>query len=160
MNHKFVTLLFALFVLIHDPHGDRVVSYEGMSRETVSGLVTETGFAFDFIDAQTYATFLFTHQPVPLTASQILAFVHSEASASAISGVDSNSTLGRGAALVTMDELNILRQRDVDRSADVAASTSLADLKSRWAARSALPQRAGSQIKTAIQNKINAGDAD
>src|SRR5262249_52162610 len=35
----------------------------------------------------------------------------------------------RAAAAVLVDEINLLRQRDRDRSTDVAAATSLADLK-------------------------------
>ena|ERR1043166_797591 len=90
----------------------------------------------------------------------LLSDVRSGAVAESLTGGGSLGMLERGAALVIMDELNVLRQRDVDRSADVAAATSLADLKTRWAARSAFPQRTATQIKTAIQNKINAGDAD
>lgn len=155
-----VPALFTLFVLVHDPLGDKALAYEGMSQETVSKLVAPSGLSFDFVDAQTYTTFVLAHQPVPLTPSQLLDFVHARASEEALSGANVSGTLERAAALVTMDEVNILRQRDVDRSVDVAASTSLADLKTRWAARPALGQRNASQIKTAIQNKITAGDAD
>ncbi len=66
----------------------------------------------------------------------------------------------RALIITAMDEINLLRQRDVDRSIDVAAATSLADLKTRWAARSALSDRTIAQLKTAVQNKINAGSAD
>lgn len=66
----------------------------------------------------------------------------------------------RAILLVIMDELNILRQRENDRSADIAAATSLADLKTRWATRPLLSDRVGTQIKTAVQNKINSGVSD
>ncbi len=60
-------------------------------------------------------------------------------------------------AIVTLvvDEINILRTRDRDRSVDVAAATTLADLKTRWAARSSLANRTYAQAKTAIQNAID-----
>jgi hypothetical protein len=66
----------------------------------------------------------------------------------------------RGAAAVLVDEINLLRQRDRDRAVDVAAATSLADLKSRWAARADLTDRTLAQAKTAIENKISAGLVD
>jgi hypothetical protein len=66
----------------------------------------------------------------------------------------------RGAAAVLVDEINALRQRDRDRADDVAAATSLADLKVRWAARAALADRTLAQAKSAIQNKITTGVAD
>ncbi len=66
----------------------------------------------------------------------------------------------RGAAAVLVDEINFLRARDRDRADDVAAATSLADLKVRWAARVVLTDRTLAQAKTAIQNKITDGTAD
>lgn len=66
----------------------------------------------------------------------------------------------RGVLLLIKDELNLLRQRDRDRSTDVAAATTLADLKTRWAARSALADRTDAQVRTAVQNIINGGTAD
>lgn len=66
----------------------------------------------------------------------------------------------RGAAAVLVDEINLLRQRDRDRADDVAASTSLADLKTRWAARAALNDRTLAQAKNAIEGKITAGVVD
>ena len=66
----------------------------------------------------------------------------------------------RALMLTALDEINLLRERDVDRAADVAVATSLVDLKTRWAARPALAARTAVQLRTAITNKINAGDAD
>lgn len=66
----------------------------------------------------------------------------------------------RALALILLDEFNTLRQRDRDRSVDVAAATSLADLKTRWAARSTLDDRTIQQLKNAYENKIDAGSAD
>ena len=66
----------------------------------------------------------------------------------------------RAALLIILDEMNILRTRDRDRSADVAAATNLADLKTRWAARAALDDRTAAQIKTSLKARIDAGDAD
>jgi len=66
----------------------------------------------------------------------------------------------RAIVLLVLDEINDLRTRDRDRAADVAAATSLADLKTRWAARSSLTDRTAAQARTAIRNKIDSGSAD
>lgn len=66
----------------------------------------------------------------------------------------------RAEALVIMDELNLLRQWLTDFKAQVAASSSLADLKTRVAALPNVPQRAKSQILTAIAAKLDSGDSD
>lgn len=97
--------------------------------------------------------------PTPPTASETLAQERTDAIAKGASSLP-YSKLVRAVLLVVLDEINLLRQRDVDRSADVAAATSLADLKTRWAARSALSDRTGAQLKTTVANKINAGTAD
>lgn len=66
----------------------------------------------------------------------------------------------RAIGSVLVDELNILRQRDRDRAADVAAATSLADLKTRWAARSTLADRTLAQAKQAIKDAANSAATD
>lgn len=66
----------------------------------------------------------------------------------------------RGVALAAMDEVNVLRQRDRDRAADVAAATSLADLKTRWAARAALADRTPAQVRAAVADRAGTTDAD
>jgi hypothetical protein len=96
-------------------------------------------------------------------AAQIQAKVTTDSRTGAKNSVDELSQHGvrlRAIALVLLDEINTLRQRDRDRSADVAASTSLADLKTRWAARSALNDRNLTQAKQALKDKIDAGSAD
>lgn len=151
-----------LYALIHDTAGDRVASYGGMDQSTVTALITETGFTFDFIDAPTYAAFVLAHLPVPLTPAQILTMVHSQAAALAITGLDPTTTLQRAAALVIMDELNNLRQWITAFKAAVAGAgvTSIATLKTAVAGTPNTPDRNASQIQTAIQGKINAGTAD
>lgn len=68
--------------------------------------------------------------------------------------------LWRAVALALIDELNILRTRDRDRAADVAAATSLNDLKTRWAARSALNDRTAAQARTAVKDKAGSSAGD
>ena len=95
----------------------------------------------------------------PSTPAQILADLR----VAALTYLDSDqgpSKAERAFILVLIDELNILRQRDRDRSVDVAAATSLANLQTRWAARSALADRDITQVKPAIQAKITSGAAD
>lgn len=77
-----------------------------------------------------------------------------------LSNASPHSKFVRAVLLVALDEINLLRARDVDRTTDVAAATTLADLKTRWAARAALAARTAAQLKTAVQNQINAGSAD
>lgn len=66
----------------------------------------------------------------------------------------------RGLAKIMIDEINTLRQRDRDRSDDVAAATSLADLKTRWAARSTLNDRTLAQAKTAYKALMDGNGLD
>lgn len=63
----------------------------------------------------------------------------------------------RGAALVTMDELNLLRQWLVLFKATVAVASTLADLKTGVATLPNMPDRVATQIRTAIQTKITSG---
>lgn len=96
----------------------------------------------------------------PLTPQQILEALRSRAAAVVDRLLDEQAAVNRAILLVMMDEINLLRQRDVDRSIDVAAAANLADLKTRWAARAALPQRTANQIRPAVQAKITNGSAD
>jgi len=127
-----------LFAVVHDSAGDRAVTYDGMDQPTVTGLLTQTGFTFDFIDKPTYDAFIVAHQPVPPTPAQILASVHSQAVATAATGLDPLSTLQRAILLVILDQLNAIR--------------------------ALLPIPLGAvtpaQAKAAVVAKINAGVAD
>jgi len=95
-----------------------------------------------------------------LTPSGLLAKQRATAISEFQSATDAGVKRDRAIMLILLDELNILRQRDRDRSADVAAATSLADLKTRWAGRSSLTDRTVDQAKTAFQAKIDSGAAD
>lgn len=69
----------------------------------------------------------------------------------------------RAIALVVLDEINFLRQRLRAQDAAVAAATSLADLKTRWAALATaapLPDRTPLQAKNAVLGRIDTSDAD
>ncbi len=70
------------------------------------------------------------------------------------------SRIQRAVAVVIMNEFNLVRQRLRAQDAAIAAATSLADLKTRWAALAAVPDRTLSQVKTAITNAINSTDSD
>lgn len=98
--------------------------------------------------------------PAVPTPTEKLAFERSQAVGIIQADPQAFSKAQRAAALVTMEELNLLRQWIEAFKAAVAAATTLADLKSRVAALSAMPDRTATQIKGAIQNKINAGAAD
>lgn len=61
---------------------------------------------------------------------------------------------------LTIDENNSLRQWITDFKAAVAASATLADLKTRVALLPNTPARTYAQARTAYRNKINVGEAD
>lgn len=66
----------------------------------------------------------------------------------------------RAALLVTLDEINNLRQWIEAFKAQVALASNLADLKTRVASLPSMPDRTTNQVKTAIKGKIDAGSAD
>lgn len=66
----------------------------------------------------------------------------------------------RAVVLLVLDEFNSHALKINAILDAVDAATSLADLKTRVAAIVDYPPRTAAQLKTAIQNKINAGDAD
>ena len=53
--------LLAIFTLVHDPSGDYVGYYENQSSDTISGMMSNQGYAFDFIDQPTYDAFQKSH---------------------------------------------------------------------------------------------------
>ncbi len=83
-----------------------------------------------------------------------------EEAAALFSAMEREGQALRGLALVTMDEVNILRSWVAQFKAAVNLASSLADLKTRVAALPNVPQRTASDIKPAIVTKINSADAD
>jgi len=78
-------------------------------------------------------------------------------------GIDGDGQILRAVVLTLVDEVNLLRQRLAAQDAVVAAATSLADLKSRWATMAStrpVPDRTPVQSKNAITSKLNSGGAD
>jgi hypothetical protein len=75
-------------------------------------------------------------------------------------GLAKEGKILRAVVLVTLDEVNTLRQWLASFKAEVAASTSLADLKTRVAGLPNTPDRTGAQARTAIRNRIDNGSAD
>ncbi len=72
---------------------------------------------------------------------------------------DGDGQILRAVVLTLVDEINLLRQRLAAQDAVVAAATSLADLKSRWAtmaSASPVPDRTPVQAKNAIAAKLNS----
>ena len=147
---------FIIYVLVHGAAPDHVRSYDGQSQAQITTLLAGEGNTGEFITPNEYLTFIVAHTPLPVTVAQL----RSEALEELNAGIQAPDKVQRAVYLVALDEINLLRQRDVARSADVAASTSLADLKTRWAARAALDDRTVTQFKTAVQGKITSGLAD
>lgn len=96
----------------------------------------------------------------PLTTQQMLAALRARAVALLASEQAEDARLMRGVLLTVLDEVNALRQWLTDFKAATAAATSLADLKTSVAALPVLAQWTPAQVRTAIGNKITAGDAD
>lgn len=63
-------------------------------------------------------------------------------------------------ALLTLEEINVLRQWITSFKAAVAASTSLADLRTRVAALSNTPDRTRTQLLSAVTAKLSDGSLD
>lgn len=68
--------------------------------------------------------------------------------------------VNRAIVLVSKDEINNIRQWLESFKAEVALASSLADLKTRVASLSSMPNRTSSQAKTAIINKLSDTDCD
>ena len=62
--------------------------------------------------------------------------------------------------LTALDELNLHTTFEAAMLSAVAAASSLADLKTRFAAITPVPQRTKANLITAMTNQINAGNAD
>lgn len=73
---------------------------------------------------------------------------------------DSVSKKEKAVLLVILDTFNRQSKQFRDLMAAIANATSLADLKTRAAAITTEPARTISDMKTAIGNKIDAGNAD
>lgn len=69
---------------------------------------------------------------------------------------DHRMPLFKALATITMDELNILRQWVQSFKVEVAAASSLADLKTRVASLPELEDRTAAQLKTAIKNRVDS----
>lgn len=94
-----------------------------------------------------------------------LAFENVQARAAAAILIDTDKSdklkLLRATAGLTIDELNVIRQWITDFKVQVAAATTLADLKTRVAGITPnLPARTQAQAITAIKSKVNAGTVD
>jgi hypothetical protein len=96
----------------------------------------------------------------PPTAQQMLDAFRARAAALIDQVQDVQAVKDRAILLVVMDELNSIRQWVTDFKAAVAAATSLANLQTRVAATSNLPQRTANQIRPAVQGKMTDGSAD
>lgn len=61
---KRLWLLVVLYCIVHKASGDFAVTYEGMDKNTVKGLIKQTYKAkFDFVDKPTYDSFQSAHLP-------------------------------------------------------------------------------------------------
>lgn len=97
--------------------------------------------------------------PAP-TAADVVSDQRAGAIIEILTDPSANAKALRDIILLAMNEFNLLRERDVDRSTDVAAAVSLADLKTRWAARPPLNDRTIGQFQNALQNMLNSGVVD
>lgn len=84
----------------------------------------------------------------------------SDAVANLLNSRTERNKLIRAILMVILDENNNTRQWLADFKVEVAAATSLADLKTRVAALPNMPNRTATQFRNAVQNKINSGEVD
>lgn len=75
-------------------------------------------------------------------------------------GFSDQPLYARALADIIKDEINILRGWLASFKTEVAAATTLADLKTRVAGLPATGDRTLAQLKTAIQNRIDSGTVD
>lgn len=68
--------------------------------------------------------------------------------------LDNAQLITKGLALTILDDLNRITTRIRDFDAAVQAATSLADLKTRVAALSKIPDRTDAQLKAAVKAKV------
>lgn len=115
----------------------------------------------------TYVTWLQTHRPTKIATEADLGAVFAlhglrPVAANVLSSYQDGLTayfdvldnIHRAAALVVMDEDNRTKVDIASMASAVAAATSLADLKTRFAAISFTPQRTAAQIKSAIRARL------
>lgn len=72
------------------------------------------------------------------------------------SSLDALERAVRSVVELTRGEINLLRARLRAQDAAIAAATSLADLKTRWAALNAVPDRTPTQVRNAVDAAIDA----
>lgn len=96
----------------------------------------------------------------PLTTQQMLEALRTRAAARLSQQEAETEMLIRAVVLTTLDEVNVLRSWLASFKTEVAAASSLADLKTRVAGLPGMGPRTAQQVRTAIGNKIEAGDAD
>ncbi len=106
----------------------------------------EMGAAWTAIQASRAANFV-----AALKARAVSAFTDAK---------DDSAQRDRAIVLTLVDGINFLRDGDTSFKVAVAASTNLANLKTRVDALSNLPARSTAYARTAITNKINSGAAD
>ncbi len=114
-------------------------------------LAAHPGYTAPEVDQATFDASVVVIDPIPSRSSAV------DIAANDPSPI---SKVNRATLLVALDEINLLRGRFTDIATDVAAATSLADLKTRWAARSTMPDRTPAQLKAAVTTKLNSGLAD
>lgn len=136
------------------------------------------GIAIDGVSigtAGTKATYLVTPASLQASAQSIIdafddsasadaAYLNTSARVQASNGIAADTTalykVLRAEAALMIDEINTLRQWITSFKAEVAAATTLADLKTRVATLPTLADRTIAQAKTAMQTKISAGAVD
>lgn len=109
------------------------------------------------VNETTLDTVVTAHTPNP-TNSQTRQRDRAKALLDAVAS--EQAALLRAVVLVTLDEINALRQWVTSFKAAVAASTSLVNLQTRVAALSSTPDRTPTQARAAIKSHLDAGDAD
>jgi hypothetical protein len=146
------------YVMIKQPDGSNTELrvYNDLDQATVEPLLIAEGVSYIVVTNRDFITTLGTLVKV----IDINSVLRDKAVSAFQVGTNETNKIERAILLSVIDAFNVLRQRDTDRSQDVALATSLADLKVRWAARSSFSDITVQQAKNAVLAKINSGDAD
>ncbi len=177
MIKKLILLLVSIFVFnANYAHADLCVQMYGDTENPQNLPVDWPAFAEECVEAPdetwqvmtpseyaqyrqerqaTYDAWVVAHTPDPNIA--IVAAIRAEAK-KIIDEMRADGLTQRAAAKVMVDEINLLRSWITDFKVQVAAASSLADLKTRVAALPAVPARTLTQFKTAIKAEIETLD--
>ncbi len=127
------------FVVLYCLRSDGAyISFTGMDQPSIDSMLTAQVQSCQYISQASYTAGVLTKIPATPTPIQVLTQAKTQASSLVNTGADANSELQRAAMLTILDQINTIRA-SLPNSLSAITPT---------------------QVKTAVQNKINSGAAD